>query len=134
MISYFLQKYEQKYNKKDLIIPSHVYSCLLNYDYPGNVRELKNILERAVLLSTGACIKEDTLPEAILGVCRKTLPDMEELPLEEGIKAYEKQRIIKTLIETDGKKIKAAERLGISRKVLWKKIKDLDIDPTNNRC
>jgi DNA-binding NtrC family response regulator len=128
LISYFQHLYEKKYNKESLTIPPHVYSCLLNYDYPGNVRELKNIIERAVLLSKGKYLKEETLPEAIRGGCGKILPPIEDLPLEEGIKAYEKQRIIKALIETDGKKIKAAERLGISRKVLWKKMKDLDID------
>ncbi len=134
LLSHFLNRYEEKYNKKDLTIPSHVYSCLLHYGYPGNVRELKNIMERAVLLSNGQCIKEEFLPESIRTGCANIPPVSDELPLEEGVRAYEKQRILKALIETDGKRIKAAERLGISRKVLWKKIKDLDIDPECTGC
>ena len=58
----------------------------------------------------------------------------ESLPLEEGIKAYEKQRIVKALADNNGRKIKAAEFLGISRKVLWKKMKDLGIDQADYGC
>lgn len=136
LISYFQSFYEQKYNKQSIKIPTHVYRCLLSYDYPGNVRELRNIIERAVLLSTGENILEEALPASIRESTCKALKEMEEekLPLEEGIKTYEKQRIIKALVETSGKKIKAAEQLGISRKVLWKKMKDLGIEQTDYGC
>ncbi len=136
LISYFQSQYEHKYKKPEIKIPTHVYRCLLKYDYPGNVRELRNIVERAVLLSTGENIHEEALPAAIRESTCKALKAMEEekLPLEEGIKTYEKQRIVKALVETNGRKIKAAEQLGISRKVLWKKMKDLDIDQTDYGC
>jgi DNA-binding NtrC family response regulator len=128
LIDHFLKEYSCKYGKQGLEISPDAYKSLLAYDYPGNVRELKNAIERAVLLSTGSRIHVTHLPSVI----RKLAEDLpcvsEDLPLEEGVKCYERQRILKALEQTRGKKIEAAKRLGISRKVLWKKLKELNID------
>jgi DNA-binding NtrC family response regulator len=130
LIDHFMVRYTQKYKKKGLSIPPNISCLLLKHDYPGNVRELRNIIERAVLLSKGEEISTAALPDA-MGVIQENHGDSpllsDELSLEEGVKAYERRRIQKTLDENDGKKIKAAEQLGISRKVLWKKMKDLGI-------
>ncbi|OQX18370.1 MAG: two-component system response regulator [Desulfobulbaceae bacterium A2] len=128
LAEHFLRHYAAKYGKEGLDISPDAYKCLLVYDYPGNVRELRNAIERAVLLSTGSHIHVTHLPSE----CRRLAEDLPcisaDLPLEEGVKCYERQRILKALGETEGKKIEAAVRLGISRKVLWKKLKDLDIE------
>ncbi|WP_067620214.1 sigma-54 interaction domain-containing protein, partial [Dissulfuribacter thermophilus] len=128
LIEHFLKIFSQKYGKQGLDISPDAYKSLLAYDYPGNVRELKNAIERAVLLSTGSHIHVTHLPS----VFRKMAEDLpcisEDLPLEEGVKCYERQRILKALEQTKGKKIEAAAKLGISRKVLWKKLKELNID------
>ena len=92
------------------------------------MRELKNALERAVLLSTGSHIHVTHLPSEFRKIAEDLPCITEDMPLDEGVKCYERQRILKALDETRGKKIEVAEKLGISRKVLWKKLKDLDIE------
>ncbi|MEA3467539.1 MAG: sigma-54 dependent transcriptional regulator [Thermodesulfobacteriota bacterium] len=128
LTEHFLKIHSTKYGKEGLDISPDAYKCLLAYDYPGNVRELKNAIERAVLLSTNSHIHVIHLPSEF----RKTAEDLPcidiDMSLEEGVKCYERQRILKALDETGGKKIVAADKLGISRKVLWKKLKDLDIE------
>ncbi len=128
LAEHFLKIYSTKYRKKGLDISPNAYKMLLAYDYPGNVRELKNAIERAVLLSTGSHIHVTHLPSECRGRGEDLPCITEDLSLDEGVKCYERQRILKTLDETDGKKIAAADKLGISRKVLWKKLKDLGIE------
>ena len=128
LIEHFMERYTRKYNKKGLKIPPEISRLLLQHDYPGNIRELRNIIERAVLFSKGDELSEASLPDTIKGSHKNlTQPPLlaEEMSLEEGVKAYERLRIQKALDENNGKKIMAAEQLGISRKVLWKKMKDL---------
>ncbi len=130
LIDHFMARYTKKYDKKGLGLPPEISRLLINHNYPGNVRELRNIIERAVLLSKGEDLSEAALPDS-MGVtqmdhCHLPVPS-DELPLDEGVKAYERARIQKALDESNGKKMKAAEQLGISRKVLWKKMKDLGI-------
>ena len=128
LAEYFLKIHSAKYGKEGLDISPDAYKSLLAYDYPGNVRELKNALERAVLLSTGSHIHVTHLPSEFRRIAEDLPCITEDMPLDEGVKCYERQRILKALDETRGKKIEAAEKLGISRKVLWKKLKDLDIE------
>ncbi|PLX48951.1 MAG: two-component system response regulator [Desulfobulbaceae bacterium] len=127
LAEHFLRVYTEKYGKKGVDISPDAYKSLLAYDFPGNVRELKNAIERAVLLSNGSHIHVTHLPSE----CRRLAEDMpcisEDMPLEEGVRCYERQHILKALEQTQGKKMEAAARLGISRKMLWKKLKDLDL-------
>lgn len=128
LVEHFLRRYSLKYGKEGLGISTNAYERLLAYDYPGNVRELKNALERAVLLSAGKRIHVSHLPSEF----RKPTEDFpcfnHDMPLDEGVKCYERRRILQALEETGWKKVAAADNLGISRKVLWKKLKDLDIE------
>ncbi len=128
LVEHFLKIHSTKYGKEGLDISPDAYKSLLAYDYPGNVRELKNAIERAVLLSAGSHIHVTHLPSEFRKIAEELPCITEDLSLTEGVKCYERQRILKALDETSGKKIAAADKLGISRKVLWKKLKDLDIE------
>lgn len=128
LAEYFLKVYSTKYGKEGLDISPDAYKSLLAYDYPGNVRELKNAIERSVLLSTGNHIHVTHLPSEFRRIAEDLPCITEDMPLEEGVQCYERQRILKAIEESKGKKIEAAAKLGISRKVLWKKLKDLDIE------
>ena len=90
-------------------------AVLLNYDFPGNVRELRNGLERAVLMSSNGRITPGSLPPNWL-VARGPgkMPSLEDI---------EREYIAEVLNRTRGKKTKAAEVLGISRKTLLEKRK-----------
>jgi len=90
---------------------------MLAYDYPGNVREMENIIERCITLSASDVIDKVDLPEFILKK-EKT----EHLSLSDVSVKAEKEHIIRALKETKGSKTRASELLGISRKTLWEKI------------
>jgi PAS domain S-box-containing protein len=99
---------------------------LLNYDYPGNVRELENILEHALILCREAVIHPDHLPDYV----RHTKP-IGEKPQARIVPAAsptpEHQRILDALEKTGGHRRKAARELGMERTTLWRKMKKYQI-------
>jgi len=130
LIDHFLRQSSTRHNKPGTVLSQQAAEALRLYDYPGNIRELRNIFERAVLLAQDGVIRLGHLPKkiqehgAVVGLGRA---GEEELTLEEGVQRYERVRIIEALEKADGRKQRAADSLGISRKVLWKKMKDLHI-------
>jgi two-component system response regulator AtoC len=96
--------------------------CLIDYDYPGNVRELKNIIERASVLAPAPIIKPEDLPSDLLEL-NAYKDRSESFLLSAAVAKTEKQLLVKVLARTQGKKGEAAELLGISRKNLWEKMK-----------
>jgi DNA-binding NtrC family response regulator len=128
LIDHFLKHFREKMKKENLKLSQSAYDSFLAYSYPGNVRELKHAIERAVILSKDGVIDQRCLPDEISGNIDRIPCISKDLTLEASMKCFERQRIIKALNETGGKKIEAAGLLGISRKVLWKKLKDYDID------
>lgn len=127
LIEHFLRYFREKYTKPGVKITSSAYATLMSYHYPGNVRELKHAIERAVVLSKNGVIDVEHLPDEISGAAAKIPCITEDLSLQESMRCFEKQKIIKALNESEGKKIETAKRLGISRKVLWKKLKEYNI-------
>ncbi len=96
--------------------------CLINYDYPGNVRELKNIIERISVLAANPVITLGDLPMDIRS--QQAPPEQgEPIMLSEALAQTEKQCLLNALALTKGNRTKAAELLGISRKNLWEKMK-----------
>lgn len=131
LIEHFLEYFGEKYTKHGLRLTPAAYEAMMAYPYPGNVRELKHAIERAVLLSSNGLLDLKNLPEefSILeGRGVQLNVSATDSPLQAGVMSLEKQMIINALKETHGKKIEAAKKLGISRKVLWKKLKEYKID------
>lgn len=130
LMAHFLRLAEEKYGKEGLILSEQASEALKSYDYPGNIRELRNIFERAVLLARDGIIRLGHLPKKVQEQVVLS-PDMQDtdkhLSLEEGVQMYERRRILLALEKSGGKKQLAADHLGITRKVLWKKMKDLNI-------
>jgi transcriptional regulator of acetoin/glycerol metabolism len=93
----------------------------MHYEWPGNVRQLKNIIERAVVLARGERITIKELPEEILAHCQKVKTVNSVKPL----KVLERQAINDALLLCNGNKSKAAKKLGISRKTFYKRLKEL---------
>lgn len=128
LIDHFLNYFKNKYHRADLSLSQPAYDALLAYTYAGNVRELKHAVERAVVLAKNGVIDRKHLPEEIAG-SSETIPCITDaLSLDASIRCFEKQRLLNALSESGGRKIEAANRLGISRKVLWKKLKEYGIE------
>lgn len=122
---YFLKKHSRTMQKNISKIAPETMNVLVNYTWPGNLRELENSIERAVVLATGDVLTPDLLPP--LGM-KQT---MEEIgigtSLEEAATKFKKQFITKTLNFTDNNQTKAAEILKIQRTYLNRLIKELKI-------
>lgn len=117
LIEFLMDKYRKKLLRnvrfsKDAVEP------LLAYDYPGNVRELENIIERCITLSPSEVIGRDELPSFIV----KGEAGGKSLSLADVSADAEKAHILRALKITGGNKTRAAEMLGISRKTLWEKM------------
>ncbi|UCE79268.1 MAG: sigma-54-dependent Fis family transcriptional regulator [Nitrospiraceae bacterium] len=118
---YFLKKYNLIMHRHIDEISSEVLDILMNYDFPGNVRELENIIERGVALSNSSAIETAHLPDDLRDIHIRTFRRKEgKLPsLEEQEKAYIKW----VLKEVGDNKTVAAQVLGIDRASLWRKLK-----------
>ena len=123
LAGHFLEKYSVK-NRKDIRgLHPEALDALLAYAWPGNIRELENTLERAVILCLGEQITLRELPVPV----RKAAESTERpFALRPGhtLKEMEKDLIRATLVQTDGNRTRAAEILGISRQTLQNKLKE----------
>jgi DNA-binding NtrC family response regulator len=117
---FFLNKFTKEFKKTVGYVSDEVISLFMAYNFPGNVRELEHIIERAVILSDGKTIEPRHLPGRF---GRADYPSAdatnEIMPLAE----MERRYIFKVLEATRGNKSKTAELLGISRSALWRKLK-----------
>jgi transcriptional regulator with PAS, ATPase and Fis domain len=125
LIDYFLKKYSEENQKTITDISKEARSLLLRYPYPGNVRELENLIERAVVLCRGELITTQDLPFHLKEEKSEKLwePSKKEKSLPESLEEIERDSILNALHQHQGVQTKAAESLGISERVLRYKIK-----------
>ena len=123
---YFLNKYSKLMGKDISEISEEAMQILMLYDFPGNVRELENIVERGVALTRGRTIEKIHLPDDLRGTALQTFRKKEgKYPsLEEMERSY----IQWVLKEVGENKTEAAKYLGIDRVSLWRKLKRLGLD------
>jgi len=130
---YFIDLANRQLGKSVAGLDDKVREIFLSYSWEGNLRELKNVLKRAVLLSESELITPDTLPEEIrnhhLYYPERNEIDGNEGALKESSLDAEREVIIQALREMNNNKSKAARKLGIDRKTLYNKMNKLDIDP-----
>jgi PAS domain S-box-containing protein len=126
LINHFLGTFSRSFGKSALLFTQEALKCLLDYDYPGNVRELQHIIETAVVMSQKKTIGPECLPFAInispKGTGKLTSFSMSG-SLAEMLKTAERQILVRLLEETGGRKVDLAGRLGISRETLWRRLK-----------
>ncbi len=127
MCRYFLDEFSREKNEP-LQITDQAVRALMDYDYPGNVRELKNIIERISVLATEPVIEPWHLPSDLAGSSNEERA-FSSLDLSAALAVTEKACLLAALRMTDGKRAKAAELLGISRKNLWEKLKHHKLSP-----
>jgi DNA-binding NtrC family response regulator len=120
LADFFLKKFASKYEKHNLKINQAAQEKLVQYVWPGNIRELQHTIEKAVILSDSMVLKpEDFFFKQILS----TKFDDDHLTIEE----MEKRMILSTIEKNAGNMSLAAEKLGITRQTLYNKIKKYDI-------
>ena len=121
LIQHFIKKFNATTGKNIKGITEEALTVLMGYSYPGNIRELENIIEHAFVLSRSDYIDVNHLPSEIIETDEK---DRRILPLDE----IEKNAIIKAITQFNGNKQKASEALGIDRTTLWRKLKKYNIN------
>ena len=128
LVDYFLQNLSDK----KVEISSVALQILMVYPWPGNIRELKNVVESAAVIAENGYIEPAQLPGKITGVFNNSetneiiLPV--NLPLDDRLNEIEKSMIIEALRKTGGVQVRATELLGINQRSLWHRIKKHGID------
>jgi len=121
LADHFLHRYCRACRKEIKGFSSLAREAMARYDFPGNVRELENIVARAVTLAEGSEIHVNDLPPSVTGgrSAEDPLKSLEEL---------EKEHIVRVLEVVRGRRDQAAEILGITRSTLWRKIKKYNLE------
>lgn len=123
---YFLKKYAALMKREINDISQDVLSVLMNYDFPGNVRELENIMERGVALANGDTMEVAHLPEDLKELSIRTFRKKEgKIPSLEDQEMRYVQWVLK---EAGGNRTVAAQILGIDRVSLWRKLKKYGLE------
>ncbi len=128
LISYFIDKYSRSFGKRAKKVSSRVLDILMHYDFPGNVRELENIIQRAVALEEGETIRLKDLPSDLQRLEFKTMDGEGLLSLEE----VERDHIAKVLRKTGYNKSLTSKILNLPRTTLWRKMKKYGLFVKNN--
>ncbi len=128
LINHFIKKFNKTMGKKILGMESDAIEALMHYDFPGNIRELENIIERAFILSETdkITINDLGLPESAKKTDEREKPDRTTKP--KTLKQLEREAIVEALLKWEGNRTKASEELGITRRTLLNKIKEYDLE------
>ena len=133
LAQHFLNKYRAKYGKPNLRLSQQAESLLLDYSFPGNVRELENIVQRAVVLAEADVIEPHHLPPNLSEVSKTTTM---KKPLasfkaakQQAVEAFESDYIIDCLKASHGNISHAAQAAGIDLKNFYDKMRKYGIDP-----
>lgn len=126
LVYLFLQEFSQLYNKQISKLEPGVMATLLAFAWPGNIRQLKNVIERMIILTEGDTVSENSLPESL-----KTSTGQDQLIVTTGLASVteqtERELIIRTLKQVNGNRSQTARMLGIPRSTLYYKMHQLGI-------
>jgi len=126
LVDHFINKFNRLHNKNICCVTNEVTAALLAYDYPGNVRELENIIEHCFVLCEGEIIEAKYLPSSVRPALKtKSTQDSEPAT----IKQMEIILITQALRRNNGNKTATAKELGIDKSTLFRKMKTFDIKP-----
>jgi len=124
LVKHFTKLLSSKLDKEILYQTSGFIQRMKAYNWPGNIRELKNIIERAIILTEDGILSEDLLPQELLTGVNHLLP-----AIDHSIESVEKNHIQMVLKNTCGNKTEAAAMLKIGLTTLYRKLKDYGLEP-----
>lgn len=142
LAEHFLRKHAAELGKQVVGFAPDAMSAIQRYAFPGNVRELANVVERAAVLCRRATIALEDLPSNVTGQEQPTMaaspvaPDEPWTPmtLEEALKEPERQILQRALRANNWNRQKTAEQLGVNRTTLYKRLKMLGLQPEDERA
>jgi DNA-binding NtrC family response regulator len=127
LIQMFIDHYAER-NQKDVTgADEECMKALQSHPWPGNVRQLRNVIERALIISQGRTIRKSDLPDAFR-VANNSASSFIKMPLGSSLEEVEKEMITRTIEFTGGNKTRAAEILGVSAKTLYNKLEQYAAD------
>jgi two-component system response regulator PilR (NtrC family) len=124
LIQHFIQKYNRELNRNVKSADNSTMRILRNHDWKGGIRELENVIERALILTENDYINKEDLPPNMVNI--EPEDDM-PIRLKDAVAFFERQHIRKVLQKTSTNKEEAAQELGISLSSLYRKLDELDI-------
>jgi PAS domain S-box-containing protein len=127
LVNHFISQVNAEQGKQLQGFSEEAMAHLMNYEFPGNIRELQNIVERATILCRGDWIEADSLPAEVLSTAIEQ-PPLEKPPAKAPLDEAESATILRTLRDHDGHRGKTAEALGIDKSTLWRKMRKYAIE------
>lgn len=129
LVDFFLARYNRELNANCPGFAPEAIEALLHYPWRGNVRELENVIERALIFANGHPI---TCEELALGAGAPRTEEEVPIELRAAVRFFERGHILRTLAGVDGNKVKAARILGIGLSSLYRKLDELGIAKSNS--
>jgi DNA-binding NtrC family response regulator len=120
IVDFFLKQFNQVYKTKILGVSPECINRLESYDWPGNVREIKNVIHRAVVMCSGEVLLPEHLPKRFFS--GQPIPQMVSIRIGSSLEEAEREMIAQTLICTNNNRLRTAAILGITRRTLYNKI------------
>jgi two-component system, NtrC family, response regulator AtoC len=127
--SHFLKQFNESMGKRIKDFSAAAQTAMQDYNWPGNIRELQNCVERAVIVARGTSIDVPNLPRYVLETNNSHTNTSSTLPsdIDEELTRQERNYLLKALEESEGVQTKAAQMLGISERSFWHRVKKHDI-------
>lgn len=126
LLRHYLDYFAKENGKSQMEFEPEAVDLLKKYNWPGNIRELRNVIENIVVLSKKSVISKEDLPEKIISYYKNENHRVFESGI--NIKENEKNLIIKALEQSAGNRTKAAQALGMSRRTLYRKLAQYDLE------
>jgi DNA-binding NtrC family response regulator len=122
LVDDFVKKHSKHTSKKIEGLSQEALSILMSYNWPGNIRELENVIERAIILTKGPVITPKDFPEFLSNLQQEAADTLDNLRLKDALKNPEKDLILKALDATNWNRNETARKLDINRTTLYKKM------------
>jgi two-component system response regulator AtoC len=122
LVDDFVKKHSKHTSKKIEGLSQEALSILISYNWPGNIRELENVIERAIILTKGPIITPKDFPEFLCNLKQEAAATLDNVRLKDALKDPEKDLILKALDATNWNRNETARKLDINRTTLYKKM------------